>query len=119
MLAEIARKVRRRESFAFETTLSGLNYTRHIPLWQQSGYHVKPVFLSLPSADLAVVRVKGRAAQGGHEERTDGQPQPRRQGRPEETGQTRRRAEVKGKDAGGTTATRSTGHGAPGTDDRS
>jgi len=67
MLAEIARKVGRRESFAFETTLSGLNYTRHIPLWQQSGYHVKLIFLSLPSADLAVARVKGRAAQGGHD----------------------------------------------------
>jgi predicted ABC-type ATPase len=31
MLGQIAGRVRRRESFAFETTLSGLNYARHIP----------------------------------------------------------------------------------------
>ena len=66
MLAEIARRVRRRGSFAFETTLSGRNYARHIPRWRQAGYHVKLIFLSLPSADLAIERVKSRAAQGGH-----------------------------------------------------
>lgn len=66
MLAQIARKVSRRESFAFETTLSGLNYSRHIPRWRQVGYHVKLIFLSLPSADVAVARVNARAAQGGH-----------------------------------------------------
>jgi hypothetical protein len=48
MLGQIAGRVRRRESFAFETTLSGLNYARHIPTWRQAGYHVKLVFLSLP-----------------------------------------------------------------------
>src|ERR1041384_2136895 len=46
MLGEIARKVARNESFAFETTLSGLNYARHIPRWRQAGYFVKLVFLS-------------------------------------------------------------------------
>ena len=66
MLAEIARKVSRRESFAFETTLSGLSYARHIPRWRQAGYHVKLIFLSLPSVDLAIARVKNRADQGGH-----------------------------------------------------
>ena len=66
MLGQIALKVRRGESFAFETTLSGRNYARHIPRWQQGGYHVKLIFLGLPAADLAVARVKARAAQGGH-----------------------------------------------------
>jgi len=66
MLTQIARKVSRRESFAFETTLSGLNYARHIPRWRQAGYHVKLMFLSLPSVDLAITRVKSRADQGGH-----------------------------------------------------
>jgi predicted ABC-type ATPase len=66
MLAEIARRVRRRESFAFETTLSGLNYARHIPRWRQAGYCVELIFLSLPSAEAALARVEGRAAQGGH-----------------------------------------------------
>ena len=67
MLAEIAARASRGESFAFETTLSGLNYARHIPGWRKAGYHVKLVFLSLPIPDLAVARVKARAAQGGHD----------------------------------------------------
>jgi predicted ABC-type ATPase len=57
----------RRESFAFETTLSGRSYARHIPRWRKAGYHVKLIFLSLPSADLAIARVRNRAAQGGHD----------------------------------------------------
>jgi predicted ABC-type ATPase len=67
MLAEIAARASRGESFAFETTLSGLNYVRHIPRWRTAGYHVKLVFLSLPTPELAVARVKARAAQGGHD----------------------------------------------------
>jgi predicted ABC-type ATPase len=67
MLALIARKAGRGESFAFETTLSGLNYTKHIPRWRKAGYDVKLVFLSLSSADLAVSRIKARVAQGGHD----------------------------------------------------
>ncbi len=67
MLTQIARKVSRRESFAFETTLSGRSYARHIPRWRQAGYQVKLIFLSLPSADVAVERVRSRAAQGGHD----------------------------------------------------
>jgi predicted ABC-type ATPase len=66
MLRLIAQKVRRGESFAFETTLSGRNYARRIPQWRKAGYHVKLIFLSLPSADLAVARVKMRVALGGH-----------------------------------------------------
>lgn len=66
MLGEIARRVRKGDSFAFETTLSGHNYARLIPRWRVAGYHVKLIFLSLPSADLAVARVATRVAQGGH-----------------------------------------------------
>jgi len=66
MLDEIARRVAARQNFAFETTLSGLNYARHVPRWRKSGYHVTLIFLSLPSADLAVARVRMRVAHGGH-----------------------------------------------------
>ena len=66
MLQEIHRRTRQGVSFAFETTLSGRNYARWIPRWRTSGYRVKLVFLSLPSAELAVARVAARAAQGGH-----------------------------------------------------
>jgi predicted ABC-type ATPase len=67
MLMQIAEKVARGDSFAFETTLAGLGYARHIPQWRSLGYHVKLVFLSLPSADLAVERVRVRVRQGGHD----------------------------------------------------
>jgi predicted ABC-type ATPase len=66
MLREIRRRVRAGESFAFETTLSGRNYASEIPHWRAAGYHVKLIFLSLPTPDLAVARVVTRAAQGGH-----------------------------------------------------
>lgn len=55
-----------RQSFAFETTLSGMGYARLIPQWRRAGYRVELIFLSLPSADAAVARVAQRVAQGGH-----------------------------------------------------
>jgi predicted ABC-type ATPase len=67
MLREIHGKVSAGESFAFETTLSGRNYARHIPAWRKRGYRVRLIFLKLPSADVAVSRVKNRAMQGGHD----------------------------------------------------
>lgn len=66
MLNEIKNHVRRRESFAFETTLSGLMYARVIPSWQAIGYSVRLIYLSLPHVDMAIARVAGRVAQGGH-----------------------------------------------------
>ena len=54
------------ESFAFETTLSGLMYARLIPSWQALGYSVRLIYLRLPSPAFAVARVVARIAQGGH-----------------------------------------------------
>lgn len=67
MLREIADYAARRESFAFETTLSGTAYLRHILEWHQAGYHVSLFFLSLPSVDYAIARVAERVRQGGHD----------------------------------------------------
>lgn len=67
MLQEIAHCVARGESFAFETTLSGLAYLRHIREWKALGYHVSLFFLSLPSAEMAIARVAERVKQGGHD----------------------------------------------------
>lgn len=66
MLESIAEHVRRGESFAFETTLSGLTYAQMIPAWRADGYVVKLMFLSLPDAEMALARVAARVAQGGH-----------------------------------------------------
>jgi predicted ABC-type ATPase len=57
----------RGESFAFETTLSGLGYLRHIRMWRAHGYHVSLFFLSLPSPEAAIARVAQRVRQGGHD----------------------------------------------------
>src|SRR6476661_3330562 len=60
MLSEIERRVRKGESFAFETTLSGHAYARVIPAWRNAGYRVKLIFLSLPNPELAIARVAAR-----------------------------------------------------------
>ena len=66
MLAEIQHRVRKGESFAFETTLSGYIYARMIPQWRTQGYDVRLIFLSLPTPEIAIARVATRVAQGGH-----------------------------------------------------
>ncbi len=66
MLSEIHRHVRKGESFAFETTLSGRRYATLIPQWQSMGFHVKLFFLKLESPELAIARVRQRVRSGGH-----------------------------------------------------
>lgn len=66
MLSEIERRVRKHESFAFETTLSAHLYARMIPRWRTAGYRVRLIFLSLPDPGMAIARVAMRVAQGGH-----------------------------------------------------
>ena len=66
MLEEIADCVRREESFAYETTLSGLGYLRHIQQWRAQGFLVSLYFLSLPNVEAAIARVAERVRQGGH-----------------------------------------------------
>lgn len=65
-LESIRQHVARRESFAFETTLSGKTYSLRIPQWQRLGYRVELYFLRLTSAEMAVQRVAERVRQGGH-----------------------------------------------------
>lgn len=67
MLEIMDEHLARKESFAFETTLSGLSYARKIPLWRKQGYFVELVFLSLPSPEVAIERVAMRVRQGGHD----------------------------------------------------
>jgi predicted ABC-type ATPase len=66
MLEEIHEKIRNNKSFAFETTLSGRTYVKLLRECHARDYHVLLVFLSLPTADMAVARVAARVAQGGH-----------------------------------------------------
>jgi len=66
MLESVHEHVSKGDSFAIETTLSGLGYARAIPDWRQQGYHVKLMFLQLPNAETAIARVAERVRQGGH-----------------------------------------------------
>ena len=66
MLEEIAEAARKGESFAIETTLSGLGYIRHIRAWRKQGYRTSLYFLCLDSAETAISRVAERVRQGGH-----------------------------------------------------
>jgi predicted ABC-type ATPase len=52
--------------FGFETTLSGRAHARSLREHQAAGYRTHLIFLSLPSADLAVARVADRVRRGGH-----------------------------------------------------
>ena len=54
------------ESFAIESTFSGKSYLRMIPDWKKQGYQVILHFLSLPSVELAIMRVQQRVKHGGH-----------------------------------------------------
>ena len=67
MLNMIHDYVRKGESFAFETTLSGRGYARWIPHWQAQGYRVKLFFLRLPTVEAAIKRVAQRVLEGGHD----------------------------------------------------
>ena len=68
MMLEIMKSyVEKGESFSFETTLSGKNYARHIPVWQEQGYRIKLYFLRLPDPEFAIARVKQRVKEGGHD----------------------------------------------------
>ncbi len=66
LLAELNRLTAAQQSFAFETTLAGRAYLRRIIRWRKLGYQVTLLFLSLPTADEAVERVRQRVAEGGH-----------------------------------------------------
>jgi predicted ABC-type ATPase len=66
MLKMIDDAVMRSDSFAFETTLSGITYAQKIKLWRELGYHVKLAFIELRSSEAAMRRVALRVSQGGH-----------------------------------------------------
>ena len=66
-LAEMARFVRKRESFAFETTLSGRSHLRLLTEIKASGWVVNLVYLWLPSVEHCQRRVQERVLSGGHD----------------------------------------------------
>ena len=66
LLKQIEDSLRRRETFALETTLSGKTYIRLFRRAQQLGYEIELHYLWLSSPAQAVARVRQRVQQGGH-----------------------------------------------------
>lgn len=66
LLDRVRECLRRGESFAVESTLSGKAHLRLIQEARAGGYRVVLHFLKLPSVDLAIERVRRRVRKGGH-----------------------------------------------------
>lgn len=65
-LKAIETHIRDRQSFAFETTLSGRSYLRLIDRLQTDGWQVELVYLALPNIAMSKMRVAERVIHGGH-----------------------------------------------------
>lgn len=67
MIEEIELLARRGKDFGFETTLSGRTHLNLVRDLQNRGYAVHLFFLSVPTVELALSRVRGRVMKGGHD----------------------------------------------------
>ena len=66
MVQNINECVKKSESFAFETTLSGKGYINKIRKWKTKQYEIIIYYLKVPTVEFAIERVKLRVSQGGH-----------------------------------------------------
>lgn len=66
LLTQVEECLRRRETFALESTLSGKGYIRLFRRARQLGYEIELHYLWLSSPAQAVARVRWRVKQGGH-----------------------------------------------------
>jgi predicted ABC-type ATPase len=65
LLNEIRRYISRRESFTFETTLSGKTHATLISKLRADGWRVELIYLWIPSVAVSLDRVRERVAHGG------------------------------------------------------
>ncbi len=66
MLKRLRELAEKRVNFAFETTLASRSFAPWLAGLRKTGYHVRLVFLTLPSPDDAIRRVGSRVKLGGH-----------------------------------------------------
>jgi len=67
VLQEINHAIRRGDTFAFESTLSGKTYARLLQAARETGYRIDMFYLWIPNPDLALARIKDRTEVGGHD----------------------------------------------------
>ena len=66
LLTQVEECLRRRETFALESTLSGKTYIRLFQRARELGFEIKLHYLWLSSPAQAIARVRLRVRQGGH-----------------------------------------------------
>lgn len=66
VLGQIHEFAQRGVDFAFETTLSGKSYANLFSALKKKGYAIHLFFLWVPSAELAIARIRDRVRDGGH-----------------------------------------------------
>ncbi|MFO1458820.1 MAG: zeta toxin family protein [Verrucomicrobiota bacterium] len=66
LLSQVDECLRRRETFALESTLSGKTYIRLFQQARKLGYEIELHYLWLSNPTLAISRVRMRVKQGGH-----------------------------------------------------
>lgn len=66
LLTQVAECLRRRETFALESTLSGKTYIRLFRQARQLGFEIERHYLWLSSPAQAIARMRQRVQQGGH-----------------------------------------------------
>lgn len=66
LLTQADEQLRRRETFAMESTLSGKTYIRFLQRARKLGYEIELHHLWLSSPAQAIARVRQRVRQGGH-----------------------------------------------------
>ena len=66
-LNELRRHVEARHDFGFETTLAGRGHLRLIQRLKTSGWRIELIYLALPDAEMAKLRVAERVRHGGHD----------------------------------------------------
>ncbi|MDD4871494.1 MAG: zeta toxin family protein [Kiritimatiellae bacterium] len=66
VLREVQRAIRGKDSFAFESTLSGRTYLYLLRQARDAGFELHLFYLWIPSPDLALARIRDRVEAGGH-----------------------------------------------------
>jgi predicted ABC-type ATPase len=67
LLARWRELVAARQSFGFESTLSGRTYARMLSEARAAGYRVQISYLALPAIQYSIRRVRERVRKGGHD----------------------------------------------------
>jgi predicted ABC-type ATPase len=66
LVTEFRHFVKRHETFALESTLSGKTYIRMLTEAKRRGFQIYLHYLWLPNVDIALARVRERVKKGGH-----------------------------------------------------